>query len=102
MGELNKACTSLARALQQLPHDPETHSLLGALADQLGKPDEALESYREAAELAPDIRAYQLQLADALTQRGHDVDAVNIWEKMLGGGAEADTATEMLVQMGDL
>jgi len=102
LGELSKACTCLARALQQLPHDPETHSLLGALADQLGKPEEALDAYREAAERAPDVRAYQLQLADALSQRGQDLDAVNIWEKILGVDVQADTATEMLVQMGDL
>ncbi len=101
LGEFDKARACLSHALQSAPRDPETHSLIGALADQLGRPEEALAAYRKAAELAPEQRGYQLQLADALTKHGHDLDAVDVWERLVDGMEGGDNV-EMLEQMGVL
>jgi tetratricopeptide (TPR) repeat protein len=103
LGELEKAQICLSRACQAIPEDPEVQSLVGALADRLGKLEEALEAYRLAVALAPaeTQRAYQLQLADALTRHEHDQEALGVWGDLVQGG-EGDETVSMLEQMGRL
>jgi tetratricopeptide (TPR) repeat protein len=102
LGELDRARSCLTKALKSAPTDPETFSLVGALADQLGKEEDALKAYRRAAELAPAERAYQLQLVDALTKSGRNLDAVNVWERLMDGAEDIDQAASILIQMGKL
>jgi tetratricopeptide (TPR) repeat protein len=102
LGELDRARLLLTKALKSAPTDPESFSLVGALADQLGKSPEALDAYRKAAELAPAEHAYQLQLVDALTKSGCNLDAVNVWERLMEEADDIDQAAAMLVQMGKL
>jgi len=104
LGELDKARNFMTRALRYAPRDPETRSLVGALAERLGKPDEAVEAYRRAAGLAPPEaqRAYQLQLADALTRNGQDMEAVEVWQGLVSVASKTDQTAGMLEQMGRL
>ncbi len=104
LAELEKAQLCLARALHELPHDPEVHSLVGALADRLGKPKEAADAYRRAVELAPHNaqRAYQLQLADALTEQGRELDALEVWQALVDESDVSDETVAILGQMGRL
>ncbi len=103
LGEMDKAQLCLSRAHQAVPDDPEVHSLAGALADRLGKLEEALDAYRRAVSLAPaeTQRAYQLQLADALTRHQHDLEALGVWEGLVQDG-DGDETISMLEQMGRL
>jgi tetratricopeptide (TPR) repeat protein len=104
LAELDKAQLCLARALQELPKDPEVHSLVGALAHQLGKPKDAVDAYRRAVELAPrgGQRAYQLQLADALTEQGRELDALEVWQVLVDESDASDETVAILGQMGRL
>lgn len=104
LAELEKAQLCLTRALQQMPEDPDLHSLIGALADRLGKPAQALESYRRAVQLAPigARRTYQLQLADALTDQGKDLEALAVWGELAQGGETDSENLPVLAEMGRL
>jgi tetratricopeptide (TPR) repeat protein len=102
LGELDRARSLLTKALKRAPTDPESYSLVGALADQLGKSQQALDAYQRAAELAPVERAYQLQLVDALTKSGRNLDAVSVWQRLMDEADDIDQAAAMLVQMGKL
>ena len=103
LGELDKAQLCLSRAHQAAPGDPEVQSLVGALADRLGRLEDALEAYRQAVVLAaPESqRAYQLQLADALTRHEHDAEALGVWDDLVQDG-DSDETVGMLEQMGKL
>lgn len=77
-----KAIKVLRKVLTETPKDPEVHAKLGPLLMQLGKRDEALESFRIAADDL-DARGFSdkslslwLQIAQA---RRSDLDA---WEKV--------------------
>ncbi len=102
LAELEKAQDCLANALQCAPRDPEAHSLVGALASRLGRAEDAIDAFQRAAELAPDQRAYQLQLAAALTDDGRDADALLIWQELVRDTEDDDEAVTLLGQMGKL
>ncbi len=102
LGEPERARSCLVRALENSPRDPETHSLTGALAELVGRPEEALESYRRAAELQPDERAYQLQVADVLAKLGWDAAALEVWEGLVEEGDTDAALVSRLGQLGDL
>ncbi|MBN1314064.1 MAG: tetratricopeptide repeat protein [Anaerolineales bacterium] len=102
LDQLDNAQRYLKRALVNNTRDHQAHSLAGVLADRLGKRDEALISYRKAARLEPGERAYQLQLADALAERGKELDALEIWQTILdqtGSGKENVALLEKMAKL---
>ncbi len=102
LAELEKAQECLANALQCIPRDPEAHSLVGALASRLGRAEDAIDAFQQAAELAPEQRAYRLQLAAALTDHGRDADALLVWQELVRDPEDDDEAVTLLGQMGKL
>jgi tetratricopeptide (TPR) repeat protein len=102
LGELEKAQSFLIAALRNSPDDPEAHSLSGALADRVGQPEQALEAYERAAQLAPDRRDYQLQLADALAGRGLEMDALEVRKTLVTSEDDDDAVTGMLERLSAL
>ncbi len=104
LNNLDQAKQFLAQALKLAPSDPQVYSLMARLADQLNKPEEALAAWRRACELAPagSIREYQHQLANALTQRGHDLEALAVWQQLVGAEEGQGDTVRIFTQMSEL
>lgn len=102
LDQLDKAQHFIKLALEKNSYDPQAHSLTGILAERLGKKDEALVAYRKAARLAPAEREIQLQLADALADRGKELEALELWKKILdetGAGQESRVLLEKMAKL---
>ena len=102
LGELDKAQRYLSHSVKSSSRDPEVYSLAGALADRLGREEEALGAYRRAAELAPGQRDYQLQLADALTGHGREMDALEVWKELVQEDGSSGETIALLERMAHL
>jgi Flp pilus assembly protein TadD len=66
----NVAGQAAARARELAPHEPDTHFMVGSVAQRAGRAAEAEACYREALRLDPEHRSAQNQLALIQMQRG--------------------------------
>ncbi|KGE04866.1 tetratricopeptide repeat protein [Pseudohaliea rubra] len=65
-GQLHKACSAFAEALQLRPFYPQAHNNLGNALQALGERDQAIASYENAVALDPDALDARRNLASAL------------------------------------
>ncbi|TKJ31131.1 MAG: hypothetical protein CEE40_02420 [Chloroflexi bacterium B3_Chlor] len=77
---LDRAIEEYEVGLSQEPYYSLNHANLAALYWQDGQPDVAIESVRQAIELAPAAPDYVIQLGSYYEQLGSDVDAVRLYE----------------------
>ena len=63
------------RARELAPHEPDTHFMVGSVAQRAGHKAEAEACYREAMRLDPEHRSAQNQLALIMMQRGDNYGA---------------------------
>ena len=71
----NVARQAAERARELAPHEPDTHFMVGSVAQRAGRRDEAEACYREALRLDPEHRSAQNQLALIMMQRGDNYAA---------------------------
>jgi tetratricopeptide (TPR) repeat protein len=76
-----EALPVLERAAQLLPDDPEAHSNLGNALLDVGRPDDAVASYRRALLLNPDYPEAHNNLGAALRARGQLEDALDSFRR---------------------
>ena len=69
--------------LQLFPQDSDALINYGLLATKLGHPDEAIDSWSKAVDIAPDKPNAQLYLAEALDHKGEPAAAARHWNAYL-------------------
>jgi tetratricopeptide (TPR) repeat protein len=69
----------LDRLIQQYREDPRLHFLRGSILAGIGRPIEALSSFREAVKLAPDFAIARFQLGFFLLTSGEAAEALSVW-----------------------
>ncbi len=82
-GDLPGAAQSYAKDLEENPHAPETHNMLGAALGQLGRPVEAAGLLRRAVELSPGYSSALINLGIAYATAGNLSDAAKTWHLAL-------------------
>jgi aspartate beta-hydroxylase len=83
-GQPSRASALLERALQLAPQDGMIHQHLGLTRAALGDVPGAIEAYRAAVRLQPDLHVARLQLANALEQTGDARGALLHFSRALG------------------
>jgi len=83
----NQALEQLKRAIQRDPDDPGLHYELGNLLLGMGKPEDAMASYRAAMSLAPGHPQILLQLGNACSALGRYQDAVTYFQQSVQADA---------------
>lgn len=69
----------LDRLVFQYPEDPRLHFLRGSILAGIGRPIEALTSFKEAVRLAPDFAIARFQLGFFLLTSGEAAEALSVW-----------------------
>lgn len=69
----------LDRLVGQYPEDPRLHFLRGSILAGIGRPIEALASFRSAVKLAPDFAIARFQLGFFLLTSGEAAEALSVW-----------------------
>lgn len=69
----------LDRLVSAYPEDPRLHFLRGSILAGIGRPIEALTSFREAVRLAPDFAIARFQLGFFLLTSGEAAEALSVW-----------------------
>jgi tetratricopeptide (TPR) repeat protein len=86
-GETDEARAHFQRVLEDWPDWPWTRARaltnLGSLDQQVGKIDEAVEKFREAAAATPAALEPRFNLANALVLQGHPDEAIPIYRTLL-------------------
>lgn len=80
---VHEAVSVAKRAVASDDASAELHGYLGSALAAAGEADGALEHYRRAVALAPDIAQWQLNLADALLKSENFVEAANGYRRVL-------------------
>ena len=68
--DAKRALEDLSRALELAPSDADTHNVAGLTLRRLGRFDEAIAHFAEAARLAPGDERYDFRVAQTLTWLG--------------------------------
>ena len=98
-GDLCSAETLYEKILSQDPSDADAMNLLGVLALQRGKLNQACELIQRAIAVAPQIAEYHHNLGQALKQKG-DVDgAINCYRQSLALNPSLQIAQEHLREL---
>ena len=86
-GEIDEARTHFERVLHDWPDWPWTRARaltnLGSLDQQVGKIDDAVLKFREAAAATPAAQEPRYNLANALVLQGHPDESIPIYRKLL-------------------
>lgn len=69
----------LDQLIARFPEDPRLHFLRGSILAGIGRPIEALVSFREAVRLAPDFSIARFQLGFFLLTSGEAAEALSVW-----------------------
>lgn len=84
--DVTAALQSLSLAVPPVERDPEFHALRGALAQQAGEFELAIQTYRQLVAYAPDNATWQAGLAMALDATG-DIDGAQLaYQRALAAG----------------
>jgi tetratricopeptide (TPR) repeat protein len=83
MGMLAPSVRAMERAVQLLPHDPQTHYMLGFMYTVLGREGWALAAWRKAVELAPEADSLRYDLGYMYVRRGRYDLAANEFARVL-------------------
>lgn len=85
-GELENALNSLSIAIPPIKEDPEYHALRGAIAQQAGRSDIAIETYSNLTRFEPANGTWQAGLAMALDRSGKLQEARETYQRALDAG----------------
>jgi hypothetical protein len=82
-GDFDAAAVRLRDALAVAPRDPLLLYNLGALFEQMSRPDDALEAYLKALEVRPDFADACNNAGTIYARKGDFIEARRLWEKAL-------------------
>lgn len=92
MGKDNALLKQLVEQLQADPNNAAVHAKLAKILLAIGKTQEGIEHYRQAAKLTPAQPLYQLDLADALIEAGRMEEAAAEYSAALQLAARQEPA----------
>lgn len=98
-GEANAAIDKCTEALELMPDNPDTHSLLGDIYESAGNLEEAVKWYQMAVDLKPEsaLDSAKLEQIEALLHKSRQEQVENTTGGWLLGDTKRDTGLSKIV-----